>query len=157
MVIGFIGAVKWLGNVRESRLQMVGRGLWGQAIYEYRFWSFIRRANWYPLENALSLSTTYSAPFQFYGTCCGYITLFIRMKTPWTRTDGRTTPHHRPFKWGETRYPAMSESTSLLCLQTFSPYRAMEYSTWFLFNVMGDYYTAGWGILRIWYGLRPTS
>ena len=34
-----------------------------------------------PFENTPSLGCN-SAPFQFYGTCCGYITLFIRMKTP---------------------------------------------------------------------------
>ena len=62
-----------------------------------------------PWKYSISL---HSAPFQFYDTCCGYITLFIRVKTP------PPSPSHRPFKWGETRYPAMSESTSPLCLQS---------------------------------------
>ena len=48
----------------------------------------------------------------------------LRSSSEWRRqpgTDATRTPHHRPFKWGETRYPAMSESTSLV-LSAFSLY-----------------------------------
>ena len=110
--------LKWLGNAPESRLQMeVSLGVcfnkqgWGYAFLQTLY---LQAESIHPREKI-----PWAPPLSNFMV---HVAGILRSSSE--RRRGRTL-HHRPFKWGETRYPAMSESTSPL--STFSPYRVRKF------------------------------